>query len=53
MSLVPQAATQSSAMKIDFGEKMLATVDSFKTQRTLCKIEPYKARGFIAEWPVA
>jgi uncharacterized SAM-binding protein YcdF (DUF218 family) len=47
-------------------EKMLITVDSFETQlalwhtdpvfRTLVlsewdKIEPYKARGFIAEWP--
>jgi uncharacterized SAM-binding protein YcdF (DUF218 family) len=47
-------------------EKMLVTVDSFATPRTLwhtdpkfrCrvlhewdKIEPYKARGFIAEWP--
>jgi uncharacterized SAM-binding protein YcdF (DUF218 family) len=47
-------------------EKMLVTVDSFKTPRTLWhtdpefrrrmlgewdKIEPYKARGFIAEWP--
>ena len=49
-------------------EKMLVTVDSFKTPRTLWhsdpefsrrmlsewdKIEPYKAKGFIAEWPVA
>ena len=48
-------------------EKMLVTVDSFKTPRALWhtdaefsrrmlhewhKIEPYKARGFIAEWPV-
>jgi uncharacterized SAM-binding protein YcdF (DUF218 family) len=47
-------------------EKMLVTVDSFSTpralwhtnaefrRRVLCewdKIEPYKARGFIAEWP--
>ena len=47
-------------------EKMLITVDSFETPvalwhtdpefriRVLCewdKIEPYKARGFIAEWP--
>jgi uncharacterized SAM-binding protein YcdF (DUF218 family) len=47
-------------------EKMLITVDSFKTPRALWhtdgefrrrvlsewdKIEPYKARGFIAEWP--
>ena len=47
-------------------EKMLVTVDSFETPRTLWhtdaefsrrmlsewdKIEPYKARGFIAEWP--
>jgi uncharacterized SAM-binding protein YcdF (DUF218 family) len=47
-------------------EKMLVTVDSFKTPRALWhtdaefsrrmlnewgKIEPYKARGFIAEWP--
>ena len=47
-------------------EKMLVTVDSFATPRTLWhtdaefsrrmlsewdKIEPYKARGFIAEWP--
>jgi uncharacterized SAM-binding protein YcdF (DUF218 family) len=49
-------------------EKMLLTVDSFATPRALwhtdpefCrrmlhewdKIEPYKARGFIAEWPEA
>jgi uncharacterized SAM-binding protein YcdF (DUF218 family) len=49
-------------------EKMLVTVDSFGTPRALWhtdpefrrrivnewdKIEPYKARGFIAEWPVA
>ncbi len=49
-------------------EKMLITVDSFDTPRALWhtdpdfrarvlrewdKIEPYKARGFIAEWPVA
>ena len=49
-------------------EKMLVTVDSFNTPRTLWhtdpefsrrmlsewdKIEPYKARGFIAEWPAA
>jgi uncharacterized SAM-binding protein YcdF (DUF218 family) len=49
-------------------EKMLVTVDSFKTPQTLWhtdpefsrrmlsewdKIEPYKAKGFIAEWPVA
>ncbi|MCK1271916.1 MULTISPECIES: YdcF family protein [unclassified Bradyrhizobium] len=49
-------------------EKMLLTVDSFATSRALwhtdpefCrrmlhewdKIEPYKARGFIAEWPEA
>lgn len=49
-------------------EKMLLTVDGFATPRALwhtdpefCrrilhewdKIEPYKARGFIAEWPVA
>ncbi len=49
-------------------EKMLLTVDSFVTPRTLWhtdpefrrrmlhewdKIEPYKARGFIAEWPEA
>ena len=48
-------------------EKMLVTVDSFKTPRALWhtdpefrrrilfewdKIEPYKAKGFIAEWPV-
>jgi uncharacterized SAM-binding protein YcdF (DUF218 family) len=48
-------------------EKMLVMVDSFKTPRALWhtdsefsrrmlhewrKIEPYKARGFIAEWPV-
>lgn len=47
-------------------EKMLVTVDSFATPRTLWhtdpefsrrmlgewdKIEPYKAKGFIAEWP--
>jgi uncharacterized SAM-binding protein YcdF (DUF218 family) len=47
-------------------EKMLVTVDSFTTPRALWhtdaefsrrmlsewdKIEPYKARGFIAEWP--
>ena len=47
-------------------EKMLVTVDSFRTPRALwhtdaefsrrmlhewLKIEPYKARGFIAEWP--
>jgi uncharacterized SAM-binding protein YcdF (DUF218 family) len=47
-------------------EKMLATVDSFATPRALWhadpefrrrvlrewdKTEPYKARGFIAEWP--
>jgi uncharacterized SAM-binding protein YcdF (DUF218 family) len=47
-------------------EKMLVTVDSFRTPRALWhtdaeftrrmlnewdKIEPYKARGFIAEWP--
>jgi uncharacterized SAM-binding protein YcdF (DUF218 family) len=47
-------------------EKMLITVDSFETPpalwhtdpefrtRVLCewdKIEPYKAKGFIAEWP--
>jgi len=47
-------------------EKMLITVDSFATSRALWhtdpefrrrvlaewdKIEPYKARGFIAEWP--
>jgi uncharacterized SAM-binding protein YcdF (DUF218 family) len=49
-------------------EKMLLTVDSFATPRKLWhtdaefrrrvlhewdKIEPYKARGFIAEWPEA
>jgi len=49
-------------------EKMLVTVDTFKTQRSLWhthpefrirvlsewdKIEPYKAKGFIAEWPLA
>ena len=48
-------------------EKMLVTVDSFATPRSqwhtdpeFCrrmlrewdKIEPYKAKGFIAEWPV-
>jgi uncharacterized SAM-binding protein YcdF (DUF218 family) len=48
-------------------EKMLVTVDSFEVPRSLWhtdplfralvvaewdKIEPYKARGFIAEWPV-
>ena len=48
-------------------EKMLITVDSFDTPRALWhtdpvlrtrilrewdKIEPYKAKGFIAEWPV-
>jgi uncharacterized SAM-binding protein YcdF (DUF218 family) len=48
-------------------EKMLITVDSFATSRALWhtdpefrrrvlaewdKIEPYKARGFIAEWPI-
>ena len=48
-------------------EKMLITVDTFKTPRALWhtdpdfrarvlaewdKIEPYKAKGFIAEWPV-
>ena len=48
-------------------EKMLVTVDSFATPRQLWhtdpefrrrilhewdKIEPYKARGFIAQWPV-
>jgi uncharacterized SAM-binding protein YcdF (DUF218 family) len=48
-------------------EKMLVMVDSFRTPRALWhtdaefsrrmlhewrKIEPYKARGFIAEWPV-
>jgi hypothetical protein len=47
-------------------EKMLVTVDSFDTPRSLWhanpdfrarvlgewdKIEPYKAKGFIAEWP--
>jgi uncharacterized SAM-binding protein YcdF (DUF218 family) len=47
-------------------EKMLVTVDGFKTPRRLWhtdpefsrrmlsewdKIEPYKAKGFIAEWP--
>jgi hypothetical protein len=47
-------------------EKMLVTVDSFETPRGRWhtdpafrarvlaewdKIEPYKARGFIAEWP--
>ena len=47
-------------------EKMLVMVDSFRTPRALWhtdaefarrmlhewrKIEPYKARGFIAEWP--
>ena len=47
-------------------EKMLLTVDSFATPRALWhtdvefrrrmlhewdKIEPYKARGFIADWP--
>jgi hypothetical protein len=47
-------------------EKMLVTIDSFATPRALWhadpefrrrvlrewdKIEPYKARGFIAEWP--
>ena len=47
---------------------MLVTVDGFKTPRTLWhadpefsrrrlgewdKIEPYKAKGFIAGWPVA
>jgi uncharacterized SAM-binding protein YcdF (DUF218 family) len=47
-------------------EKMLVTVDSFATPRALWhtdaefsrrmlhewrKIEPYKAKGFIAEWP--
>jgi uncharacterized SAM-binding protein YcdF (DUF218 family) len=47
-------------------EKMLVTVDSFRTPRALWhtdaefarrmlgewdKIEPYKAKGFIAEWP--
>ena len=49
-------------------EKMLVTVDGFDTPRTLWhtdpvfralvlaewdKIEPYKAKGFIAEWPLA
>ena len=49
-------------------EKMLITVDSFETPLALWhtdldfririlsewdKIEPYKAKGFIAEWPVA
>jgi len=49
-------------------EKMLITVDSFATPRALWhtdpefririlrewdKIEPYMAKGFIAEWPVA
>jgi uncharacterized SAM-binding protein YcdF (DUF218 family) len=49
-------------------QKMLVTVDSFATPRTLWhtdpefrrrvlaewdKIEPYKAKGFIAEWPAA
>jgi uncharacterized SAM-binding protein YcdF (DUF218 family) len=49
-------------------EKMLVMVDSFATPRALWhtdpefsrrmlrewdKIEPYKAKGFIAEWPVA
>ena len=49
-------------------EKMLITVDSFATPRARWhtdpefrnrilrewdKIEPYKAKGFIAEWPVA
>lgn len=48
-------------------EKMLVTVDSFETPRALWhtdpefrrrilhewdKIEPYRAKGFIAEWPV-
>jgi len=48
-------------------QKMLVTVDSFATPRTLWhtdpefrrrvlaewdKIEPYKAKGFIAEWPL-
>jgi uncharacterized SAM-binding protein YcdF (DUF218 family) len=48
-------------------EKMLITVDTFETPRALWhtdpefrsrvlaewdKIEPYKAKGFIAEWPV-
>ena len=49
-------------------EKMLVMVDSFKTPRALWytdgefsrrmlnemgQIEPYKAKGFIAEWPVS
>jgi len=49
-------------------EKMLITIDSFKTPRALWhtdpefrrrvlaewdKIEPYKAKGFISEWPGA
>jgi hypothetical protein len=47
-------------------EKMLITVDSFATPLALWhtdpefrvlsewdKIEPYKAKGFIAEWPEA
>jgi hypothetical protein len=49
-------------------EKMLVMVDSFKMPRALWhtdgefsrrmlnewdKIEPYKAKGFIAEWPVS
>jgi uncharacterized SAM-binding protein YcdF (DUF218 family) len=49
-------------------EKMLVMVDSFKTPRALWhtdaefsrrmlrewdKIEPYKARGFVAEWPAS
>jgi uncharacterized SAM-binding protein YcdF (DUF218 family) len=49
-------------------EKMLITVDGFETPRALWhtdpafrsrvlrewdKIEPYKAKGFIAEWPAA
>jgi hypothetical protein len=49
-------------------EKMLVMVDSFRTPRALWhtdaefsrrmlnewdKIEPYKAKGFIAEWPVS
>jgi uncharacterized SAM-binding protein YcdF (DUF218 family) len=49
-------------------EKMLITVDSFETPRALWytdpefrrrvlaewdKIEPYKAKGFIAEWPAS
>ena len=48
-------------------EKMLVTIDVFATPRALWhtdpefrrrilaewdKIEPYKAKGFIAEWPV-